>query len=392
MNFKRKYILLLFLVLVMPILVFFSIGVESLWGNDRDEELQATVEELEARLQYLTEKLEERQRKTRGSIEDDEEPKAKPEEFAEGCFDFTESLKRGQAGQAVKELQQALEGLGYYDYEEVTGYYGPVTEEAVKRLQADEGVVSSGEPETTGWGVFGPRTRQRVTRLVCQEVVDEPGGDHEPKDLRSEPDIRGEIYAIKDSRVLVAEGHEGEVYGGDIDKLVGTAMWFTVTEDTELINEQEESLNEEQLEEGMKVVVFSTGPVLESYPAQATAARVEVDLSSIDNSDRESEDIAAEMEELKEKINERLGDRAEGVADCRAIAFGAKPCGGPWKYLVYSATDSEEGELQALIEEYNELEGELNTLEERASDCAYVMEPEVELVEGRCVSSNEHGF
>ena len=37
--------------------------------------------------------------------------------------------------------------------------------------------------------------------------------------------------------------------------------------------------------------------------------------------------------------NTLIGDAAcKSDADCRAIAFGDKPCGGPWSYKIYSVT------------------------------------------------------
>ncbi len=41
----------------------------------------------------------------------------------------------------------------------VTGYYGPATTRAVQRWQKARGIVSSGTPDSTGYGAVGPRTR-----------------------------------------------------------------------------------------------------------------------------------------------------------------------------------------------------------------------------------------
>jgi peptidoglycan hydrolase-like protein with peptidoglycan-binding domain len=41
----------------------------------------------------------------------------------------------------------------------VTGYFGPLTLQAVERLQTSLGIVSSGDATTTGFGMVGPRTR-----------------------------------------------------------------------------------------------------------------------------------------------------------------------------------------------------------------------------------------
>jgi len=44
-----------------------------------------------------------------------------------------------------------------------TGFFGPLTQEAVQRWQASRGIVSSGSPDTTGYGYVGPRTRSAMS-------------------------------------------------------------------------------------------------------------------------------------------------------------------------------------------------------------------------------------
>lgn len=67
------------------------------------------------------------------------------------------ALSLGSSGPAVTKLQQFL-GSEYSNFTWVTGYFGPITEAAVKQWQEEYGIVSSGSPATTGWGVVGPRT------------------------------------------------------------------------------------------------------------------------------------------------------------------------------------------------------------------------------------------
>jgi peptidoglycan hydrolase-like protein with peptidoglycan-binding domain len=91
----------------------------------------------------------------------------------------TRNLSRGSTGLEVVGLQALLIGLGYLASGNTTGYYGPLTEAAVQRLQTAQGVVSSGTPSTTGYGVVGPRTRAAITQIcyptaVTQTVVPAP--------------------------------------------------------------------------------------------------------------------------------------------------------------------------------------------------------------------------
>ncbi len=54
------------------------------------------------------------------------------------------SLRLGDEGQAVKELQQLLKKHDCYDFDEITGYYGTVTENGVRKFQAQNGLKVDG--------------------------------------------------------------------------------------------------------------------------------------------------------------------------------------------------------------------------------------------------------
>lgn len=59
---------------------------------------------------------------------------------------------------------------------------------------------------------------------------------------------------------------------------------------------------------------------------------------------------------------------------CKFIAFGSKPCGGPWSYLIYS-TSIDTQTLEDLVENYNKKEAEFNKKWGMTSDCAVVNPP-----------------
>lgn len=80
-------------------------------------------------------------------------------------YTFTRNLSRGSEGQDVTELQKFLVSQNYTTADNITGYFGPITESALKKFQADQGVVSYGTPATTGYGNFGPMTRTRINSL-----------------------------------------------------------------------------------------------------------------------------------------------------------------------------------------------------------------------------------
>lgn len=101
--------------------------------------------------------------------------------------------------------------------------------------------------------------------------------------------------------------------------------------------------------------------------------------------DRDPAADIAQLAAMEAEIDALIGDAAcPGGADCRAVAFGAKPCGGPWKYKVYAAAKVDTVALLRLIEDYNATNARLNEAWGWVSDCAFVSEPAVDCVEGRC--------
>ena len=70
---------------------------------------------------------------------------------------FTHTLARGWTGEEVTTLQATLTTLGFYTGE-VTGYFGSLTEAAVKSLQAQNNLAAV--------GVVGPQTRGLLERLL----------------------------------------------------------------------------------------------------------------------------------------------------------------------------------------------------------------------------------
>lgn len=71
---------------------------------------------------------------------------------------FTTGLARGMNNADVRRLQQLLASKpDIYPEGLVTGYFGPLTEQAVRRFQLKYGVVRSGADP--GYGYVGPKTR-----------------------------------------------------------------------------------------------------------------------------------------------------------------------------------------------------------------------------------------
>lgn len=79
------------------------------------------------------------------------------------CVSLGGTLRFGSRGADVSKLQQFLVSHSLLAADSVTGYYGSLTQAAVQKWQAARGLVSSGSPESTGWGVVGPKTRAAMT-------------------------------------------------------------------------------------------------------------------------------------------------------------------------------------------------------------------------------------
>ncbi len=83
---------------------------------------------------------------------------------------------------------------------------------------------------------------------------------------------------------------------------------------------------------------------------------------------------------------------AEGTCsnekECDFIAFGSKPCGGSWSYLVYSTTIDVKL-LKEKVAIYNSKEHAFNKKWGIASDCMMVAPPfKLECVDGICKAVN----
>ena len=93
----------------------------------------------------------------------------------EWCNDFTYDMAFGSqdayTGGQVSRLQKFLSNYGvvtgWSTNQTSTGYFGLITENAVKKFQAYYGIVSSGTGSATGYGVVGPQTRIKMSMLPC---------------------------------------------------------------------------------------------------------------------------------------------------------------------------------------------------------------------------------
>src|SRR5271166_1876963 len=88
-----------------------------------------------------------------------------PPDVSNACV--ASPLSSGSTGAAVTALQSFLASQGLIASGSVTGHFGPITQAAVQQWQAQNGIVSSGTPATTGWGIFGPRSQAASGISLC---------------------------------------------------------------------------------------------------------------------------------------------------------------------------------------------------------------------------------
>lgn len=84
------------------------------------------------------------------------------------------------------------------------------------------------------------------------------------------------------------------------------------------------------------------------------------------------------------KTDARALARADGCAtsgQCRSAPLGAKPCGGPWEYLVYCSVSTDSAALYRQLDAVRQFEDSLNRHYHRASTCDLAIPPQMR-VEG----------
>lgn len=82
-----------------------------------------------------------------------------------GVFAATRPLSLGLSGSDVTSLQKSLIASGYLADKYATGYFGQLTDSALKKFQCDKEIICSGS-SANGYGVYGPRTRAAMATAI----------------------------------------------------------------------------------------------------------------------------------------------------------------------------------------------------------------------------------
>jgi hypothetical protein len=112
-------------------------------------------------------------------------------------------------------------------------------------------------------------------------------------------------------------------------------------------------------------------------------------ITACSNNDDNSEfnDDLFELIEMGTAIEELANSSTcNDNTECLYIAFGSKPCGGPWSYLIYS-TSIDTAQLEDMVETYNMKQAAFNLKYDQVSDCEFVNPPtEVTCENGACIA------
>ena len=103
-------------------------------------------------------------------------------------------------------------------------------------------------------------------------------------------------------------------------------------------------------------------------------------------------DDLARLAALKTELDLLVGEAScSELSECRALPFGAKPCGGPWEYLIYSSINSDTLKIKEKVDEYNEWNEVINERYSYTSECSEAEAPQLLCLNGKCVDRNKVG-
>jgi len=85
--------------------------------------------------------------------------------------ELTGPFSVGMRNDEVKKLQEMLSSdKDIYPEGITSGYYGELTVKAVERFQCEHGIICEGSPGTTGYGLAGPKTREKMNEAYGRGV------------------------------------------------------------------------------------------------------------------------------------------------------------------------------------------------------------------------------
>lgn len=85
-------------------------------------------------------------------------------------MNFNVNIHFGMRNGEVSKLQKYLKRLGYFNYPEITGFYGNETQKAVLNFQYEQGIVKFGVESMFGY-YFGLKSRTALNNLLIKNSI-----------------------------------------------------------------------------------------------------------------------------------------------------------------------------------------------------------------------------
>ena len=134
--------------------------------------------------------------------------------MSESVVPYTKKLKNGSSGKLVKQLQERMAELGYYDGP-ISGSFQKYTTRAVKAIQTQNGMTADGVVDETTWNLIF-----NDSRIVMPDATPKPTATPEPVPFYIYVDVRNQItsvygrdeygeYTVPVRQMLCSTGKEG---------------------------------------------------------------------------------------------------------------------------------------------------------------------------------------
>lgn len=99
------------------------------------------------------------------------------------------------------------------------------------------------------------------------------------------------------------------------------------------------------------------------------------------------EEKTAALRDLDMNIRELVGvPYADNLSQCRLLAVGSRPCGGPQYYMAYSTKNTDPDVIQPLVNSYSELQSWFHQEHQMMGTCEVIPEPNLTVSNGICVA------
>jgi peptidoglycan hydrolase-like protein with peptidoglycan-binding domain len=188
-----------------------------------------------------------------------------------------DSLRRGDKGSEVEALQKLLKQHDCYDFDDITGYFGSVTEDGVRKFQTQNGITVDGvagsdtmdklkstnnkplNPDSLCLGMSGSKVEDIQKRL--QQLG-----------LYTEPEITGFFGPITEKAVKAFQQASGMTADGIVGKVTKAAMFASYKSTTIIPGMKGDSVT--KLQNRLKALGYFDGTVSSLY-SQVTQKAVQ---------------------------------------------------------------------------------------------------------------------